>query len=100
MWVFLRKKTFDEYGLSLPSVVKTVITFSTTINDKWYLILLGMISPMVLLTVLMVLAKPEHRRRWMLLWIAILIVLPVFVAFAAIAVLEIPMLKLAEGLNK
>ena len=93
------KKTFDEFGLQLPQLTKTVIIISNSVNHFWWVAIPSGLA--VLLLMVAGIAWLRHFLRYSALLptaflLAGLVAANTTVAFA----LRLPLVKLQEGLAR
>ena len=93
------KKTFDEFGLTLPWLTLTMIRVSNWVVEYWWALV-----PLLLILGAgdfgLTAALRTHNRTAMVLWnVAVSLVLIAAIAAALVAI-ELPMVKLKEGLAR
>src|SRR5262249_1092174 len=93
------KRTFDEYGMSLPWITQSVIRVSNWVAAFWWalvpVMLLAGAADFGLLTVL-----GSRNRSAALLWIAFASLVLVFAIAVTVMAIELPREKLREGLGR
>ena len=93
------KKTFDEFGMTLPWLTLSVIRLSNWVADNWW-----MLVPVLVFVgaadFWMTAGLSAHNRSAAVLWVvSVGLALAAFAALTVFAI-EMPMMKLREGLAR
>ena len=90
------KKTFDEYGMTLPWLTLQVIRVSNALADFWWP--LALLLPFAVVGDFLVLRYTD--RRTSLTWFIVATVVLFLVISVCILAIELPMMKLRAALSK
>jgi type II secretory pathway component PulF len=93
------KKTFDEFGMTLPWFTQTVIKFSNWVSEYWWALVPVAMALGALDFALTVILRKRSTATAILWIVGVVLVLFVPAAIALVAV-ELPMIKLREGLAR
>jgi type II secretory pathway component PulF len=93
------KKTFDEFGLTLPKVTQYIIRLSNWLAEYWWVLV-----PFLLLAgvanFLLIRSLGQRSRLLPVLWVVFVALMLSAIGTMTLVALEIPMVKLREGLAK
>ena len=93
------KKTFDEYGLQLPQLTKTILGISNSVNHFWWVAIPSGLAVLVLMVA--GIAWLRHGLRYRALLLTAMMLFPLVTVNVIVAyALFLPTMKLTEGLSK
>lgn len=99
VYVPANKKTFDEYGLSLPWATQTAIRLSNWIAEYWWA-LVPMLVFVGVADFWVTAGLSAHSRTLAVVWMVGVALALAAVAALTVFAIELPMMKLKEGLAR